>query len=84
MSVKLKDIFCYPQAYYSNTLYYRIHLQSGQSQQCPLTDIYISANLIIPQACPDDRDRASLRNVGIWLNIDAADRPRKFYNIHTP
>jgi hypothetical protein len=33
---------------------------------------------------PDDGVRASLRNVGIWFNIDAADRLRKFYNIHAP
>jgi hypothetical protein len=46
-----------------------------------LTDIYISANFIIPHTHPDDEDRASLQNVGIWLNIDAADSLRKFYNI---
>jgi hypothetical protein len=40
----------------------------------------ISANLVIPHSYPDDGDRASLRNVGIWLNSDTADRPRKFYN----
>jgi hypothetical protein len=31
---------------------------------------------------PDNGVRASLQNIGIWLNIDVADRPRKFYNIH--
>jgi hypothetical protein len=30
---------------------------------------------------PDDWDRASLRNVGIWQNTVAADRPSKFYNV---
>jgi hypothetical protein len=33
---------------------------------------------------PDDGDKASLWNVDISLNTDAADRPRKFYNIHAP
>jgi hypothetical protein len=32
----------------------------------------------------DDGDGTSLWNVGIWLNIDMADCPRKFYNIHEP
>jgi hypothetical protein len=29
-------------------------------------------------------ETASLWNVGIWLNTDAADRPKKFYNIRAP
>jgi hypothetical protein len=33
---------------------------------------------------PDNGDRASLRNIGFWLNTDTADCPRGFYNIHVP
>jgi hypothetical protein len=32
----------------------------------------------------DDGDRASHRNVDFLINIDAADRPRGFYNAHVP
>jgi hypothetical protein len=46
-------------------------------------DIYQQI-LVIPHTDSDNGDRASLQNVGFWLNIDVADRPRGFYNIHVP
>jgi hypothetical protein len=46
-----------------------------------ISSVNVESKINISETSCDDGDRASLWNVGFWLNNDVADCPRRFYKI---